>query len=199
MVIASGFQSTGLEIWRGHYAKSSTDSWFRQWRNSLFIIRGGYSFEFAHIRLDVEQKWPIVHRGKPLENSEQDIVKRLISAHRKLGIKNIILNDRGDGYWESDDHYRVKVNLQRKQNILKLKLFLILRTTPCNIWFDLDRAKSLFKKGYYSEQIYLQSTSNTYFMPGGRCGQIQKVCLYNQFAVLEGPYGLPHNIIQGKS
>jgi len=61
-------------------------------RNLYYLLGSDISlFELPHMRLDVEQEVTIVHRGKtPWKILIQDIVKRLISATKKLGIKLIL-------------------------------------------------------------------------------------------------------------
>lgn len=198
IVIAAGAKPRVLEFEGGHFAKSSSD--FLNLENlpkSILFIGGGYiAFEFAHIAARCGAEVTIVHRGKnPLENFEQDIVKHLVSATKKLGIK-LILETEVAAIEKSDNKYRVKGKSAEKTEYFEAEaVFNSAGRPPAIFDLDLDKANIAFTKGGVSVNEYLQSTSNPNIYSAGDAANSEGLPL-TPVAVLEG-HTVASNIIKG--
>lgn len=197
-VIASGSKPRVLEFEGGHYAKTSTDFLnLEELPKSLLFIGGGYiAFEFAHIAARCGAEVTIVHRGKnPLENFEQDIVKHLVSATKKLGIK-LILETEVAAIEKTDNKYRVKGKSAKKTEYFEAEaVFNSAGRPPAIFDLDLDKANIAFTKKGISVNEYLQSTSNPNIYSAGDAANSEGLPL-TPVAVLEG-HTVASNTIKG--
>lgn len=198
IVIATGAKPRVLEFEGGHFAKSSTD--FLNLKNlpkSILFIGGGYiAFEFAHIAARCGAEVTIVHRGKnPLENFEQDIVKHLVSATKKLGIK-LILETEVSAIEKTDNSYKVEGKSAEKTAYFEAEtVFNSAGRSPAIFDLDLDKANIAFTKKGVSVNKYLQSTSNPNIYSAGDAANSAGLPL-TPVAVLEG-HTVASNIIKG--
>jgi len=200
IVIASGSKPRVLEFQGGHYAKSSTDFLnLKQLPKSLLFIGGGYiAFEFAHIAARCGAKVTIVHRGKnPLKNFEQDIVKHLVSATKKLGIK-LILETEVTAIEKVDNQYRVLGKSEDKTEYFEAEaIFNSAGRPPAIFDLNLDKANVAFTKKGVSVNEYLQSTSNQVIYAAGDAADSEGLPL-TPVAVLEG-HTVASNIIKSNN
>jgi glutathione reductase (NADPH) len=198
IVIASGSKPRVLEFEGGHFAKSSTDFLnLTKMPKSVLFIGGGYiAFEFAHIAARCGAEVTIVHRGEnPLENFEQDIVKHLVSATKKLGIK-LILNTEVTAIEKVDNQYRVKIKSAEKTKYFKAKaVFNSAGRPPAIFDLNLDKAKIVFTKKGVTVNKFLQSTTNPYIYAAGDAADSEGLPL-TPVAVLEG-HTVASNIVKG--
>ncbi|EIJ39364.1 pyruvate/2-oxoglutarate dehydrogenase complex, dihydrolipoamide dehydrogenase component [Galbibacter orientalis DSM 19592] len=200
IVIAAGAKPRILEFEGGHYAKSST--YFlnlEKLPKSLLFIGGGYiAFEFAHIAARCGAEVTIVHRGKnPLENFEQDIVKHLVSATKKLGIK-LILETEVAAIEKTENNYRVKGKSAENTEYFEAEaVFNSAGRPPAIFDLDLDKANIAFTKKGISVNEYLQNTSNPNIYSAGDAADSAGLPL-TPIAVLEG-HIVASNIIKGNS
>ena len=200
IVIASGSKPRVLEFEGGHFAKSSTDFLnLAELPKSLLFIGGGYiAFEFAHIAARCGAEVTIVHRGEsPLENFEQDIVKHLVSASKKLGIK-LVLETEVTSIEKMNNKYRVKGQSAEKTAYFEAEaVFNSAGRPPAIFDLNLEKAKIAFTKKGITMDKYLQSTSNPYIYTAGDAAYSEGLPL-TPVAVLEG-HTVASNIIKGNS
>lgn len=198
IVIAAGAKPRVLKFEGGHFAQSSTDFLnLEKLPQSILFIGGGYvAFEFAHIAARCGAEVTIVHRGKnPLENFEQDIVKHLVSATKKLGIK-LILETEVAVIEKTGNNYRVKVKSAKKTEYFEAEaVFNSAGRPPAIFDLDLDKANIAFTKKGVSVNEYLQSTSNPNIYSAGDAANSEGLPL-TPVAVLEG-HVVASNIIKG--
>ncbi|MBK5208896.1 MAG: NAD(P)/FAD-dependent oxidoreductase [Flavobacteriaceae bacterium] len=197
IVIASGSKPRVLEFEGGHFAKSSTDFLnLEELPKSLLFIGGGYiAFEFAHIAARCGAKVTIVHRGKsPLENFEKDIVKHLVSATNKLGIK-LILETEVTAIEKVVSHYRVLGKSQDKTEYFEAEaVFNSAGRPPAIFDLNLDKANIAFTQKGVTVNNYLQSTTNPIVYSAGDAADSEGLPL-TPIAVLEG-HTVASNIIK---
>ena len=200
IVIASGSKPRVLEFEGGHFAKSSTDFLnLEKLPKSLLFIGGGYiAFEFAHIAARCGAEVTIVHRGEnPLGNFEQDIVKHLVSATKKLDIK-LILNTEVMAIEKVDNQYRVKGKSTKKTEYFEAEsVFNSAGRPPAIFDLELDKADIAFTNKGVTVDKYLQSTSNPHIYAAGDAADSEGLPL-TPVAVLEG-HTVASNIIKGNS
>lgn len=198
IVIAAGAKPRVLKFEGGHFAQSSTDFLnLEKLPQSILFIGGGYiAFEFAHIAARCGAEVTIVHRGKnPLENFEQDIVKHLVSATKKLGIK-LILETEVAAIEKTENNYRVKGKSVEKTEYFEAEaVFNSAGRPPAILDLDLDKANIAFTKKGISVNEYLQNTSNPNIYSAGDAANSVGLPL-TPVAVLEG-HIVASNIIKG--
>jgi glutathione reductase (NADPH) len=99
VLVASGAKPRRLSV-PGEQLLTTSDEFLElmQLPSRLVMVGGGYiSFEFAHIAARAGAHVTIVHKGeRPLEKFDPDLVDRLVSASRDLGIE-VRLNTTVDG------------------------------------------------------------------------------------------------------
>jgi glutathione reductase (NADPH) len=99
VLVASGAKPRKMAI-PGEDLLTTSDEFLElmQLPSRLVMVGGGYiSFEFAHIAARAGTRVTIVHKGeRPLEKFDPDLVDRLVSATRDLGIE-VRLNTAVDG------------------------------------------------------------------------------------------------------
>ena len=198
IVVASGSKPRVLEFEGGHFAQSSTDFLnLEELPKTLLFIGGGYiAFEFAHIAARCGVEVTIVHRGKsPLENFEQDIVKHLVTATKKLGI-NLILETEVTAIEKVDKRYRVMGKSLGKTEYFEAEaVFNSAGRPPAIFDLNLDKANIAFTKKGISVNKYLQSISNPIIYAAGDAADSNGLPL-TPIAVLEG-HTAASNIIKG--
>uniref|UniRef100_UPI0031F5DAD8 NAD(P)/FAD-dependent oxidoreductase n=1 Tax=Gelidibacter salicanalis TaxID=291193 RepID=UPI0031F5DAD8 len=198
IVIASGSKPRVLEFEGGHFAKTSADFLnLDELPKSLLFIGGGYiAFEFAHIAARCGAEVTIVHRGNnPLENFEQDIVKHLVSATKKLGVK-LILNTDVTAIEKADKKFRVKGKSAEKTEYFEAEaVFNSAGRPPAIFDLELEKAGISFTKKGVSVNEHLQNTSNPIVYAAGDAADSEGLPL-TPVAVLEG-HTVASNIIKG--
>ncbi|GAC1408163.1 MAG: NAD(P)/FAD-dependent oxidoreductase [Candidatus Velthaea sp.] len=114
VVIASGAKPRELTISGAGLLTTSTE--FLDLPNlprRLVMVGGGYiSFEFAHVAARAGAQVTIVHKGaRPLEPFDADLVDRLLTATRELGI-TVLLSTSVRSITKRDDHLVVAVKAE---------------------------------------------------------------------------------------
>jgi glutathione reductase (NADPH) len=108
-VIATGAMPMHLPFEGGEHVITSEEFLSLQaLPKAIVFVGGGYiSFEFAHIAARAGTRVTIVHRGKrPLEQFDEALVSRLLSATEQLGI-TVILDAAVTKIEKHEDGYRV--------------------------------------------------------------------------------------------
>ena len=127
----------------------------------LFVGGGFIGFEFAHIVSRFGVKATIVHRGEmPLGKFDADMVKLLMKASEKLGIK-IILNTEVKSITKENNHFVIHAEQKGKSLVLSTSLAVHSAGRSPDI-FDMGLEKmdvSFDKKGVAVNE-YMQSVSN---------------------------------------
>lgn len=200
IVIASGAKPRVLDFDGGELARSSTDFLnLKELPESLLFIGGGYiAFEFAHIAARSGADVTIVHRGKrPLENFEQDIVKHLVDATRKLGVK-LILETEVTNIEKLGNGFKVRgISNGKESEFETASVFNSAGRPPAIFDLDLEKGNILFSKKGIRVNEYLQSTSNPNIYAAGDAADTEGLPL-TPVAVMEG-HVVSSNIIKGNS
>ena len=161
----------------------------------LFVGGGFIAFEFAHIVSRFGVKATIVHRGElPLANFDQDIVKLLMSASEKLGIR-IVLNAEVKSISKKEDRFLIHAEQHGKQ--IEFSTLLAVHSagrTPDIFDMGLEKMNVSFDKKGVKVNDYMQSVSNDNVYA---CGDANNKCLpLTPVAAKEGII-LSDNLLKG--
>ncbi|HZW65940.1 MAG TPA: NAD(P)/FAD-dependent oxidoreductase [Hanamia sp.] len=161
----------------------------------LFVGGGFIAFEFAHIVSRFGVKATIVHRRElPLSNFDADMVKLLIKASEKLGIR-ILLNAEVKSISKKEDHFLIRAEQQGKNIELSTRLAVHSAGRAPDIFdMGLEKLKVSFDKKGVKVNEYMQSVSNVNVYA---CGDANDKCLpLTPVAAKEGII-LSDNLIKG--
>lgn len=164
VLIASGAQPRALDI-PGADLVTTSEQFLEldQLPSRIVFIGGGYiSFEFAHIVVRAGAEVCICHRGgRPLELFEGDLVERLMTASRELGI-DVRVNTEVSSIEKVDGGLRVQtVTGNNQESILADLVVHGAGRVPEIDDLDLEKANVQRNKRGVLVNEYLQSISNS--------------------------------------
>lgn len=168
-VIATGARPAPLGIPGEQLVKVSDDFLELETlpRNILFIGGGYIAFEFAHIAARAGVSVTIAHRGAaPLENFDRDLVARLVTRTRELGV-DVRLGARVTAIRRVGEGFSVKIEVDATTKELSADLVVHAAGRTPNIE-DLNLAAAQVAHGKHGILVneYLQSTCSNIYAAG---------------------------------
>ncbi|MEO6707351.1 MAG: NAD(P)/FAD-dependent oxidoreductase [Ginsengibacter sp.] len=128
----------------------------------ILLVGGGFiAFEFAHIVSRFGVKATIIHRGeRPLKNFDADLVKLLMKASEKLGIR-IILNAAVKSLTKENNRFIVHADQKGKELNFSTSLAVHAAGRVADIFdMGLEKMNISFSKKGVAVNDYMQSVSN---------------------------------------
>ena len=198
IVIAAGARPVDLPI-SGREQLMTSDQFLELpvLPESLVFVGGGYiSFEFAHVAARAGARTTILHRGaRPLEEFDADLVERLVSRSRVLGIR-VEAGAEVQAVEPVGDRYRtVFSNGPRQAHVDSHVVIHGAGRVPDVDELDLDAGRVAHTPDGITVNAYLQSTSNPCVYTAGDCAATDAPAL-TPVAAYEGRI-VSQNLLRG--